>query len=462
MKGSWYPRLVVGRGHESLVSSSGAVLLREAVRLSGLDAVLSDALAPWRSDRALHDPAKVLVDEAMVLALGGDCMADLAVLRAQPGVFGTVASDATASRVLSALAAGGDEALSAIRDARVRARDRVWSQRRPLGSSLSGQVIVDVDATVVTAHSEKESAAPTYKRTFGFHPMCALVDHGEHGTGEPLVLTLRAGNASAMGAADHIAVLDAALAQLPATDRAQVLVRTDAGGCSKAFLHHITDAGLQYSIGFGVSDPIRAAIATIPVQAWRAALNGDGEARDGAQVAELTAWMPTTTRDHLTGLNVWPVGMRIIARRERPHPGAQLRLTDEDGWRITCFATNTRGPGWTLPMLEVRHRQRARAEDRIRSLKDTGMRNLPFHGFAHNQLWLEIVSLAAELIAWTQTLGFHEHSPVRRWAPKKLRLRLFSVAGRIVHTGRRRRLHLPRDWPYLDLLDTAWTTLQTA
>ena len=153
--------------------------------------------------------------------------------------------------------------------------------------------------------------------------------------------------------------------------------------------------------------------------------------------------------------------MRVIARRERPHPGAQLRLTDHDGWRITCFATNTRGPGWTLADLEVRHRQRARAEDRIRALKDTGLRNLPFHGFAQNQIWLEIVALAADLLAWTQTLAFDQHQPARRWEPKRLRLRLLAVAGRIIRTGRRRRLRLPRDWPWNHLIDTGWTALHT-
>jgi hypothetical protein len=154
--------------------------------------------------------------------------------------------------------------------------------------------------------------------------------------------------------------------------------------------------------------------------------------------------------------------MRVIARRERPHPGAQLRLTDHNGWRITCFATNTQGPGWTLPVLEVRHRQRARCEDRIRNLKDTGLRNLPFHDYAKNRLWLEVVALAADLLAWTQTLAFHPTEPARRWEPKRLRFRILAVAGRIVRTGRRRRLRLPRDWPWNQLIDAGWTTLHTA
>ena len=234
-----------------------------------------------------------------------------------------------------------------------------------------------------------------------------------------------------------------------------MLVRTDTGGASKEFLSHITDLGLEYSIGFTAMDPVKQALEILPRQAWRAAIDGDGNARDGAQVAELTRWFQEST-SHGTR---WPVGMRIIARRERPHPGAQLRLTDHEGWRITCFATNTRGPGWTLPALEVRHRQRARAEDRIRGLKDTGLRNLPLHGLAQNQIWLEIIALAADLLAWTQTLAFDGH-PARRWEPKRLRFRILAVAGQVVRSGRRRRLRLPRDWPWNPVIDHGWAALQ--
>jgi len=138
--------------------------------------------------------------------------------------------------------------------------------------------------------------------------------------------------------------------------------------------------------------------------------------------------------------------MRVIARREWPHPGAQLRLTDVDGWRITVFATNTPrgGPGRQLADLELRHRQCARCEDRIRALKDSGLRNLPLHEFTQNQIWLETVLLAADLVAWTQTLGLGQH---RRAEPKRLRLRLLHVAARLIRTGRQTLLRLPADWP---------------
>jgi hypothetical protein len=452
-----------------LISSSGALLLREVVRVAGLDRDLATALSPWRSTRAVHDPGKVLLDVVTAVALGGDCLSDVAAVRAQPEVFGMVASDPTVSRVFTALAADVDEAVALIRQVRARARAAVWARRRPLpgtaGHRDGGQVIVDLDATLVTAHSDKEGAEPTYKRGFGFAPMCAFVDHGEYGTGESLAIDLRPGKASPWNSTDHITTLTNALTQLPADERGQVLVRADTGACSKAFLGHITDAGLEYSIGFPGREGVQAAIEAIPEQAWRAALDGDGQPREGAQVAELTAWMPTPTKPTRSparfGPQEWPAGMRIIARRERPHPGAQLRLTDHNGWRITCFATNTKGPGWTLPLLEVRHRQRARCEDRIRCLKDTGLRNLPFHHYAQNRLWMEVVALAADLLTWTQILAWAESDPARRWEPKRLRFRVLAVAGRIIRTGRRRRLRLPRNWPWNRLIDTGWHTLRT-
>ena len=388
--------------------------------------------------------------------MGGDCLSDIAVVRAQPELFGQVASDPTVSRLIAALAGDADAAVAAIRAARAQARATVWGRRHPLAGPPDGQVLVDLDATLVSAHSDKQGAGPTFKRGYGFHPMFAFVDHGPVGTGETLAGLLRPGPASAFSAADHIGVLDAALAQLPAGERGRVLVRADTGGASKEFLHHVTGLGLKYSIGFTAMDPIKAAVEAIPRQAWRAAIEGDGDPRDGAQVAELTGWFREST-SHGTR---WPEGMRIIARRERPHPGAQLRLTDHDGWRITCFVTNTRGPGWTLADLEVRHRQRARTEDRIRALKDTGLRNLPLHGFAANQIWIEIIALASDLLTWTQTLAWHDH-PARRWEPKKLRFRILAVAGQLIRTGRRHRLRLPRGWPWNHLIDTGWAALQT-
>lgn len=434
--------VVMDTSNESLISSAGGSLLLATARVTGLDRALSAGLAPWRAPRAVHDPGKIVLDLAVALALGGDCLADVAVVRAQPGLFGPVASDPTVSRLIAALGGAGTDALAALRRARTQARARAWALHAPVAAS--GPVIVDLDATIVVAHSEKEGATATWKRTFGFHPLLAFVDHGPGGTGEPVAARLRTGRATANDAADHIAVLDEALAALPAQARTRVLVRGDAGAGTRAFLWHVHRLGLQYSVGIAAHSSITAALAALPRQAWRAARDPDGTARDGAQVAELTALIGPA-RDP------WPPGMRVIARRERPHPGAQLRITDHDGWRITVFATNT--PRGRIADHELAHRLRARAEDRIRCLKDTGLRNLPLHDFTANQIWLELVLLAADLLAWTQHLAL-TGTPARVWEPKRLRLRLLNTAGRLITSGRRHLLRLPRDWPWADLITT--------
>jgi hypothetical protein len=427
-------------GSESLISSSGALMLLATAAASGLAVGLSRGLGSWRPARAVHDPGKTVLDLAVAIALGGDCLADVAVLRAQPELFGAVASDPSVSRLIDALGDDSAGAIAAIRGARAAARAKVWGHRSPLAAT--GPVVVDVDATLVGAHSEKEGATPNFKRGFGFHPILAFVDHGGGGTGEPLAAMLRPGKATANDAADQIAVLDAALAQLPEQLRSRVLVRGDTGSGVHGFVWHAHNLGLQYSVGVYARQPIQDALAALPRQAWRAALDADGRPRQGAQVAELTRWLPAT-------FSGWPPGMRIIARRERPHPGAQLRITDHHGWRITVFATNTAGA--RLAALELRHRLRARAEDRIRGLKDTGMTNLPLQAFTKNQIWLELVQLAAELLTWTQLLAFHDQ-PARTWEPKRLRLRLLAVAGRIITTGRRRILRLSQRWPWTELI----------
>lgn len=415
-------------------------MLLQTAAGSGLAVGLSRGLASWRPARAVHDPGKTVLDLAVAIALGGDCLADVAVLRAQPELFGAVASDPSISRLIDALADDSAAAIAAIRGARAAARAKAWGHCSPL--PVRGPVVVDVDATLVGAHSEKEGATPNFKRGFGFHPLLAFVDHGAGGTGEPLAAMLRPGKATANDAADQIAVLDAALTQLPEQVRSRVLVRGDTGSGVHGFVWHVHNLGLQYSVGIYGRQPMLDALAGLPRQAWRAALDADLRPRAGAQVAELTRWLPVT----FTG---WPPGMRIIARRERPHPGAQLRITDPDGWRITIFATNT--AGGRLADLELRHRLRARAEDRIRGLKDTGMTNLPLQAFTKNQIWLELVQLAAELLTWTQLLAWHDQ-PARTWEPKRLRLRLLAVAGRIINTGRRRILRLSQRWPWTDLI----------
>lgn len=465
MKNNVYPELMVDPTRtESVLTTSGGVLLTKTVQVSGLGAELTAAMAPWRTAATVHDPAKIVLDLALTLATGGDCVADVATVRAQPQLYGQVASDPTISRVISRLATDVEAVSTAISAARAAARERVWGIARPLegtaGSIDGGLVIVDLDATTVTAGSAKEQAQKTYKRVFGHSPMCSFVDHGAYGTGETLNLDLRRGGASPKGADMHIAALEAALAQLPAAERAQVLIRTDSAGCAKKFLAHLTEQNLQYSVGFTISELVKDALDVLPEAAWVTAINtDDADPRADAQVAEITDHMPRSVRDTETAYQPWPPGMRLIARREYPHNGAQHLITDIEGRRYTVFATNTRGRGWTLPILELRHRQRARAEDRIRCLKDTGMANLPFDSFAKNQLWLDIVALASDLIAWTQTLGYHRHDPIRRWEPKRLRHRLFTVGGKIITHARTTTLRLPTDWPYNHHIRHGWQRL---
>jgi hypothetical protein len=452
-----YPRPVVDTAGSGVLSQAGALLLTETVRVSGLGAGLRLALGRWKRVRAVHDPAKIVADLALTLAVGGDCMADIALLRAEPSVFGIVASDPTVSRTIDVLAGDADRALAAIDRARAAARAVVWahaaSAAPSFDTSIERPLIVDLDATLITAHSEKEGAAPTFKRGFGTHPLCAFVDHQADGTGEPLAIMLRPGNAGSNTAADHIAVVKAALAQLPGhrpgvRPGRKVLVRTDGAGGTHELLDWLTAQRLSYSVGYTLAGPAEAMIRRIPTAAWSAAYDADGAVRDGAFVAELTG---------LLDLSGWPAGMRVIIRSERPHPGAQLRITDIDGNRITAFATNTRRG--QLADLELRHRRRARCEDRIRIAKDTGLNNLPLHDFNQNRIWCAIVMLACELTAWMQMLGYPT-ATIRRWEPKRLRLRLFSAAGRLARHGRRTVVHLARHGAWSQLLHDGISSLR--
>ena len=457
----FYPSPDVDTAGTQVVSHAGAVLLTESIGRVGLDQALSTALASWRPRLATHDPAKVLLDLALGLAVGGDCLADVGVLRAEPGVFGLVASDPTVSRTIDRLADDATAVLAAIDTARAAARARAWASagdKAPdCGTDAARPLVIDVDATLVTAHSEKEGAAATFKKGYGHHPLWAFVDHGVDGTGEPVAALLRPGNAGSNTAADHLTVIRAALRQLP-SHRAgrrpgkKVLIRVDGAGATHDLLDWLAAQRLSYSVGFGLTQPIIDQLAALPVTAWQPAYNADREPRPGAWVIEATGLMTLTS---------WPTGMRVIVRKERPHPGAQLRFTDPDGHRYTAFATNTApgGPGRQLADLELRHRRRARVEDRIRAAKDTGLRNLPLHELDQNRIWQAVVALACDITAWTQMLALTDH-PARRWEPKRLRLRIFSLPADLAHHARAVLLHLPASAPWTNLVITGVTRLR--
>ncbi|ANY06552.1 IS1380 family transposase [Pseudonocardia sp. HH130630-07] len=432
----------------AVVSHAGTRLLTETIGKVGLDHALSQALEPWRPRLAVHDPAKVLLDLALTLAAGGDCLSDIALLRAEPALFGPVASDPTVSRTVDRLAADSTAVLAAIDAARATARAKVWALAGSAApdhqTDAANPLVIDVDATLITAHSDKQGAAPTFKKGFGHHPLWAFCDHGAAGTGEPLAALLRPGNAGSNTATDHVTVIRAALRQLPDhrpgnRPGRKVLIRVDGAGASHELLDWLAGQRLSYSVGFGLSQALVDQLAALPATDWQTALDADREPRPGAWVIEATGLMNLTS---------WPKGMRVIVRRERPHPGAQLRITDPDGLRYTAFATNTHpgGAGRQLADLELRHRRRARAEDRIRAAKDTGLTNLPLHELDQNRIWQAVVALACEITAWAQMLAYTDH-PARRWEPKRLRLRLFSQPAQRARHARRTVLHLPAHAP---------------
>jgi hypothetical protein len=450
----WSHGLSVSADGAGVVPLAGAAAVRLLADQVGLTTCLSVALARRRFV-PLHDRGQVLVEVATVLAAGGEAIADIAALRHQEELWGPVASPVTVWRTLDEITPAG---LTRIAQARAKVRRHVWSllpaglPPAPVaGTDLGDVVVLDVDATLVTAHSEKQQAAPNFKGGFGFHPVGVWCDN----TGELLAIRLRPGNANANHAGDHIELLGEAIAQIPAAHRRRMLVRADSAGASHPVLEWLTAQNqvrgrqAEYSIGFPINKGIQVhdAIHALPEQASTTALDADGEVRDGAQVAELTG---------LLDLTRWPAGMRVIVRREKPHPGAGLTLFEQaDEWRYQAFATNTR-PG-QLAFLEARHRAHARVEDRIRVAKDTGLGRFPSREYKINQAWIQIAALAADLVAWLQLIALH--GDLAKAEPKLLRFRMLHVPARMTRGGRRRRLRLPASWPWAAQIADAFATL---
>jgi hypothetical protein len=421
---------------EGLVSHAGVGLLVELADRVGLSGAFSDALAPTRERRSVHDPGRVLRDVAVMLADGGDCVTDMDAYRGQERLFGARASETTTQRVLKSI---DEQLLDRVRGARAAARARAWD-----AGARPASITLDIDATLVGAHSEKELAAGNYKRGYGFHPICCYLDE----TGEALAAVLRPGNAGSNTAADHFEVLALALEQLPARDLdREILVRADIGGATHAFTADCAEAKIRFSVGYELNDTVRQTILETPETAWLQAINNDGEARDGAWVSELT---------DRVDLSAWPEGSRLICRRERPHPGAQFQIFDAHGYRHTCFLTDQ--DGQDIAALELRHRGHARVEDRIRAGKDTGMRNLPHHDYTHNQTWLEASLIAQDLLTWTRLICLT--GKLASAEPKRLRHRLLHTAARIVRHGRRTRLRIQNNWPWAGALVEAFTRLR--
>ena len=436
---TWSAGLSVSADGSGVVAHAGSIAVRLLADRCGLTKELSKATAR-RSFVPVHDRGQVLVDVAVMLADGGEAIGDINVLRHQGQVLGPVASAPTVWRALDELTPA---ALKRIEVARARVRRHVWAQLPKLpasqvaGTDLGGVVVLDVDATLVTAHSEKSQAAPTFKGGFGYHPLAVWCDN----TQEMLAVAMRPGNAGSNTVADHIEVLSRAIAQVPAAYRKHLLIRADGAGSSHGLLDWLTEQGtkhgrtVEYSVGFAVKENVRDAIAKLPKKVWTAAIDADGDVREGGDVAEIT---------NLLDLSGWPDGMRLIVRRERPHPGAQLSLFEEtDGWRYQVVATNT-GAG-QLAFLEARHRAHARVEDRIRHAKDSGLGRFPSRDFAINTAWAQLVAMSADLIAWLRLLALTPQ--LAKCEPKALRYRLLHVPAKLTTGGRRRRLRIPSNWP---------------
>jgi hypothetical protein len=454
-------RMRVTADGEGVVSHAGAELLRELAGFTGLidawDAVLIDTYKAI----PVHFPGSVLADLAVAIADGADSISDLKVLRDQPTLFGPVASKPTAWRVLDRVSAAH---LAGLRGGRAEARASAWAAGA--GPDLSSELFLDVDATIVIAHSDKELAAPTWKRTYGHHPLACFLDRPEVSSGEALAAILRAGNAGSNTATDHERVLHLAIDSLPAHARPRpgdaaspsYVVRSDSAGATHRFATACMGAGVGFSFGFPVTSELREAITSLRPSSFRAAIEEDGARRPGASVAEVTK---------LIDLRRWPEGSRVIVRRERPHPGAQLSLFDTiRGFRHTAFIFAP-PPGRpkerrSMARLELRHRQHARVEDRIRQGKAAGLKNLPCEGAEENEAWLECVMAAADLVCWSKLLCFADDDELKRCEIAAFRYKILHMAARITRSGRVVRLCLDRSWSWAKTLALAFERLRAA
>ena len=431
-------KLVVSADGDGVVSHAGSALLVGVADKVGLTGALSAAMQPTRERVSAHDPGVVLRDLAVMLADGGTALSDLGALRDQPGVFGTVASDSTAYRVIDSIDAAG---LERLREAVAVARARAWE----LGARQAGPIVVDFDATLLEAFSRKQHAAGTFKKGFGHHPLLCYLD----GTREALAGILRPGNAGSNTAADHMSVGDLALAQLPpAALEGEIVARVDGAGATHQFTQWCRDANIRFSVGGAVTQDVLTEALIIADRAWKQALGQDGSEDPDAWVCELT--------DRLQAkLATWPAGTRLICRAVRLAAGVQLGFGQTDGFRYEVVLTDLPGD---IRDRDAFHRQHARVEDRIRDAKDLGLRNLPFRSFANNEVWLLLVQLAQDLLAWAQALLLT--GQLAKAEPKTLRYRLWHTAARLARHARRVHLRLDRHWPWAGALAAAFARLQ--
>jgi hypothetical protein len=484
---AWSKGLDVTAGGRGIVSHAGVVLLRALADRTGLTGGLSGALAR-RGFVPVHDRGRVLADLAVAIADGATVISDFAVLAGQREVLGPVASVPTVWRALEEIASGGPKTArgvaAAVNAARVAAWEGIVARHGTMpGVRIADRVLGDVicirlDATVTPACSDKEGAEPNFKG-FGHHPLLAYCDN----TDEALAGMMRPGRAGSNTVADHLRVLDEAITAVPAKYRRKLMVTLDGAGASHDLITRLDKLAarrgrqLTYSVGWAVGERERDAIAGVPANAWEQAVDGHGEVRerraDGAcpdsRCGHRRCWVEEAHVTELTALlragragdqlAAWPESMRVLARRERPHPGAQLTLFEtRDGWRYTLWVTNlpAASRGWRsrLPYIDAAHRVHARVEDRIRTGKDCGIGHFPSRSLAINTAWLTASLLAATLLAWLRHLALD--GDLARSEPKALRYRVLHTAARLVRGARRRQLRIPAAWPWADDITQAW------
>jgi len=437
VNGTSTTRVKVEAGGTGVVSHVGLHAIGAFADRMGLGDSISGAIG--QRPTLVHDRGKVVVHGALVLAGGGESCADIEYLRAEEALFGNVASDSTVHRTFHEIDRATRDAI-ATEVAGVRAQ--VWARS---ATATAGPVFLDIDASLVEIHSEnKVGTAPTYKGGFGFHPIFCFAD----ATGEALSGMLRPGNAGSNTAADHIVVLDQAIAQLPGEIRAghevgddpslvrrEVICRTDSGGTTAGFLAALRARNVRFFTSAMTNTQVQAAIldAIGLEEAWTPAITNDGEERDGASVCELTS---------LVDLSGFPDGTRLIVRREPLHPGAQRSLFPSLEYRYWGFYTDCDGEAATLDLVM---RQHAHVENHIGRLKDSGLCRFPFSSFEANANWMAVVMLAADLVRWFQLLCTDGYWSSAR--PKALRWSLFGAPGRLVRSGRRTIVRLPEHWP---------------
>ena len=448
---------------EGVASHAGAELLREIAGFTGLIDEWDRALIGTYKAMPVHFPGAVLADLAVAIADGAESIRDLKALRDQPALFGPVASTPTAWRVLDRVS---DAHLPRLRAGRAAARTAAWAAGA--APDLSEELYLDIDATILIAHSDKELTSPTWKHTFGFHPLVCFLDRPEIASGEALAGIVREGRAGSNTTADHIKVLDLALENLPPSARPRpgdpesprLVVRADAAGATHGFAKTCRDRGVGFSFGFAITSEVRDAIVAVGEDAWAEAVEDDDsdEIREGAWVTEITERLD---------LSDWPEGSRVMVRKERPHPGAQLSLFDiEAGLRHTAFICAPRCSSEhderPIPVLELRQRRHARVEDRIRQAKAAGLRNLPCKAAAENQAWLECVLAAADVVAWSKLICFADDPAIARCEIAAFRYRILHMAARVTRGGRVVHLRLDRTWGWAKQLALGFTRLRAA